>query len=109
MTSFSDFEKFEIRVGTILEVKDFPNAKNPSYKLWIDFGNFGIKKSAAQITDLYSQEFLVGKQIIGIVNLPSKQIADFISEVLILGVYGKNKEVILLQPERSIENGSKIG
>lgn len=109
MAEFSHFENLDIRTGTITEAKDFPEARNPSYKLWIDFGPIGIKKSSAQITQLYSKEELIGKQIIAVVNFPPRQIATFISEVLVLGVYGKNKEVILLQAERPVENGSKIG
>src|ERR1041385_8129056 len=102
--TWNDFEKIEIRAGTIIEVNDFPEARNPSYKLTIDFGEFGIKKSAAQITKLYSREELMNKQIIAVVNFPPKQIANFFSECLVLGVYGENKEVILLQPERKVKN-----
>ena len=110
MTSdYSNFEKLDIRTGTIIDVQEFPEARNPSYKLWIDFGPLGIKKSSAQITQLYTKENLSGKQIIAIVNFPPRQIASFISEVLVLGVYGNNKEVILLQADRTVENGSKIG
>ncbi|MEM2121081.1 MAG: tRNA-binding protein [Candidatus Woesearchaeota archaeon] len=108
MISYQDFEKLEIRVGTILKVEDFPKAKNPSYKLEIDFGSFGIKRSSAQITKLYSKEELIGKQVIAVVNLPKKQIADFISECLILGVVLENQEVVLLQPERKVPNGCRI-
>jgi tRNA-binding protein len=107
--SWKDFEKIEVRAGTIIEVSDFPEAKNPSYKVTIDFGEFGIKKSAAQITTLYSKEELLDKQIIAVVNFPPKQIANFFSECLVLGVYGEKKEVILLQPERKVSNGGKIG
>ncbi|MBM3233508.1 tRNA-binding protein [Candidatus Pacearchaeota archaeon] len=105
--SWKDFEKIDIRVGTILEVLDFPEAKNSSYKLKIDFGELGIKKSSAQITKLYKKEELVGKQIIAVVNFSPKQIANFISECLILGVV-KDNDVVLLQPERKIENGLRI-
>ena len=107
--TWSDFEKIEIRAGTIINVSDFPEAKNPSYKLTIDFGELGIKISAAQITKLYSKQQLLNKQIIAVLNFPPKQIANFFSECLVLGVYGENKEVILLQPERAVSNGSKIG
>lgn len=107
--SWKDFEKIEVRAGTIIEVSDFPEARNPSYKVTIDFGEFGIKKSAAQITTLYSKEELLDKQIIAVVNFPPKQIANFFSECLVLGVYGEKKEVILLQPERKVSNGGKIG
>jgi len=107
--SWSDFEKIEIRAGTIIEALDFPEARNPSYKLMIDFGELGIKKSAAQITKHYSKEELVNKQIIAVINFPPKQIANFFSECLVLGVYAEDKEVVLLQPERSVLNGKKIG
>lgn len=109
MPTFTDFEQLDIRSGTIIDVQDFPEARNPAYKLWIDFGALGIKKSSAQITKLYSQEELKGKQIIAVVNFPPRQIATFISEVLVLGVYGNDKEVILLRADRNVENGSKIG
>jgi export-related chaperone CsaA len=109
MTTFSDFEKLDIRTGTIIDAQDFPEARNPAFRLWIDFGPLGIKKSSAQITKLYSTEELKGKQIIAVVNFPPRQVANFISEVLVLGVYGNEKEVILLQADRRVENGSKIG
>lgn len=109
MISWSDFEKIDLRVGTIQEVADFPKAKNAAYKLTIDFGELGIKKSSAQITKLYDMQELVGKQIIAVVNFPKKQIADFMSECLVLGVVGNDKEVILLQPEKQVSNGMKIG
>lgn len=109
MPLFSDFEQFDIRAGTIIDVKDFPEARNPAFQLWIDFGPLGIKKSSAQITKLYSRDELKGKQIIAVVNFPPRQIASFISEVLVLGVYGNDKEVILLQADRKVADGSKIG
>lgn len=94
--SWADFEKLDIRCGTIISVADFENARNPSYKLEIDFGGLGIKKSSAQITALYEKTDLVGKQILAVVNFPKKQIANFFSECLVLGVYGENtKEVTL--------------
>jgi tRNA-binding protein len=94
--SWADFEKLDIRCGTIISVADFENARNPSYKLEIDFGDLGIKKSSAQITALYEKTDLVGKQILAVVNFPKKQIANFFSECLVLGVYGENtKEVTL--------------
>jgi tRNA-binding protein len=107
--SWDDFEKIEIRVGTITEVSDFPKAKKAAYKLSIDFGESGIKKSSAQITQLYPKDELKGKQIIAVVNFPPKQIADFFSECLILGVYTDKKEVVLLTPDKKVENGWKIG
>lgn len=107
--TWADFEKIDIRAGTITEVTDFPKAKKPAYQITIDFGELGIKKSSAQITELYSKEELVGKQVIAVVNFLPKQIANFFSECLILGVYTDKKEVVLLQPERKVENGWKIG
>ena len=109
MISWEDFEKVDIRVGTILEVQDFPKARNPAYQLSIDFGELGIKKSSAQITKLYEQSELIGKQVVAVVNFPPKQIANFFSECLVLGVVGADKEIILLQPERKTKNGFRIG
>ncbi len=107
--AWNDFEKIDIRAGTIMEVTDFPKAKKPSYQLTINFGKSGIKKSSAQITDLYNKEDLIGRQIIAIINFPPKQIANFFSECLVLGIYTDKKEVVLLQPERKVENGWKVG
>ena len=107
--TWADFEKVDIRVGTVLEVKPFAKAKKPAYQLTIDFGELGVKKSSAQITVLYELEHLVGKQIIAVVNFPPKQIANFISECLVLGVYNQDNNVVLLQAERNVPNGSKIG
>lgn len=107
--SWQDFEKVDMRIGTIISTNDFPKARNPAYQLEIDFGPLGIKKSSAQITSLYSKEELIGKQIMAVVNFPEKQISTFMSECLVMGVYGNNKDVILLNPERKVENGSKIG
>ncbi|HVT84355.1 MAG TPA: tRNA-binding protein [Chitinophagaceae bacterium] len=107
--TWDDFEKVDIRSGTIVEVKDFPKAKKAAYQLWIDFGALGQKRSSAQITVHYKKEDLLNRQVIAVVNFPPKQIADFISECLVLGVYDENKNVILLQPERSVSNGLKIG
>ena len=107
--SWDDFAKIEIRAGTIMEVNDFPKAKNPAYQITIDFGELGIKRSSAQITHLYDKEALIGKQVIAIVNFPPKQIANFFSECLVLGVYTDKKEVVLLTPDRPVENGWKIG
>ena len=108
MLSWEEFEKVEMRVGTIIEVTDFPKAKKPAYKLKIDFGEFGIKNSSAQITKLYKKEDLLGKQIIAVVNFPPKQIANFISECLVLGALGKDDEVTLLNPDLEVVNGSRI-
>lgn len=109
MISWEDFEKFDIRSGTILEVNDFPGARKPAYKLSIDFGELGIKKSSAQITSLYKKEELIGSQVVAVVNFPVKQIANFFSECLVLGVYNENKEVVLLQPSLPVQNGGKVG
>ena len=103
-----DFEKVDMRVGTIKEVTDFPDARNPSYKLLIDFGSvIGICKSSAQITVKYSKVDLVGKQVVAVVNFPAKQIGPFLSECLVLGAVD-GKEVILLHPETSVPNGTKL-
>ena len=107
--SWQDFEKIDIRVGTIIEATEFPKAKKPAYKLTIDFGELGIKQSSAQITKFYSVEDLAGQQVIAVVNFPPKKIADFFSECLVLGVYDENKDVVLIQPKHSVSNGSKIG
>lgn len=109
MITWQDFEKIDIRVGTILTVSDFANAKKPSYQLTIDFGELGIKKSSAQITSLYQKDDLLGKQIIAVVNFSPKQIANFFSECLVLGVYNDAKEVVLLQPNLAVSNGNKVG
>ena len=108
MISWEDFEKIDIRVGTVIEATIFEKAIKPSYKLKIDFGREGIKNSSAQITALYNTDLLTGKQVIAVINFPPKQIANFFSECLVLGIYNKNKEVILLQPSVPVENGGKI-
>lgn len=109
MISWEDFEKIDMRVGTIIDVVDFPKARKPAYKLKIDFGAKGILASSAQITGLYSKEQLINRQVIAVVNFPKKQIADFYSECLVLGVYNKNNEVVLLSPSLPVDNGDKIG
>ena len=109
MATFEDFMKLDIRVGTILKVEEFKKAKRPAYKLEINFGEeIGIKKSSAQITNLYTPEELIGKQILAVVNFPQKQIADFLSEVLVLGTYSKDG-VILITPDKKASNGDKLG
>jgi tRNA-binding protein len=107
--TWDDFAKIDIRVGTITEVNNFPKAKNPAWQITIDFGDMGIKRSSAQITHLYEKEALVGKQVVAIVNFPPKQIANFFSECLVLGIYTDKKEVVLLTPDQPVENGWKIG
>ena len=109
MITWEDFEKIDIRAGTIIEARDFPNARKPSYQLTIHFGKEGIKNSSAQVTGLYSKESLIGKQVIAVINFPPKQIANFFSECLVLGVYNDNNEVVLLQPSLEVSNGNKIG
>lgn len=107
--SWHDFEKIDIRIGTIVSVEDFPEAKKAAYKLTIDFGNeIGIKRTSAQITSLYSKEVLIGKQIVAILNFPKKQIANFFSECLVLGSINNNQEVVLLSSDMVVENGLKI-
>lgn len=109
MITWTDFEKVDMRTGTIIDVQEFPEARNPAWKLTIDFGPLGIKRSSAQITKLYTQDELLNRQVIAVVNFPPKQIGPFMSECLVMGVLGNNKEVILLQPERKVENGTRIG
>ena len=109
MVTFEDFMKLDIRVGEVMEVEFFEKAKKPAYKLWVDFGDeIGIKKSSAQITDCYKKEDLIGKQVLGVVNFPPRQVADFKSEVLVLGIYA-TQGVILIQPEQSVKKGDKLG
>lgn len=109
MINWDDFEKVEIRSGTILKVTDFPKAKKPAYQLTIDFGPLGIKQSSAQITHHYTPEELLNRQVVAVVNFPPKQIANFFSECLVLGVYDENNQVILLQPDKPVPNGQRIG
>jgi len=110
MISWTEFEKVEMRVGTILEVNDFPEAKKPAYQLTIDFGTeIGILKSSAQITKRYQKEDLLNRQIIAVVNFPKKQIGKFMSECLVLGSVGEGNDVVLLQPDFKVENGLRIG
>jgi len=108
LISFDDFLKVDIRTGTILEVHDFPKARKPAYQLKIDFGDLGVKQSSAQITDLYTKDELLGKQIAAIVNFKSKQIANFISECLVLGVANQKGEIVLLQNSQKVTNGEAI-
>lgn len=110
MISWDDFEKIDIRVGTIIDAQPFEKARKPAYQLRINFGDeLGIKKSSAQITALYDTPSLVGKQVIAVVNFPPKQIANFISECLVLGVYNAKGEVVLLHPDVMVNNGDKVG
>jgi tRNA-binding protein len=107
-TSFEDFLKVDLRIGTIIEVHEFPNARKPAYQLVVDFGAIGIKKSSAQITDLYTKEELLHKQVSAVVNFKPRQIANFMSECLILGVYNNDGNVVLLQTSQPIKNGEQI-
>lgn len=108
--TWADFEKIDIRCGTIISVSDFEKARNPSYQLEIDFGDLGIRKSSAQITTLYEKKELVGMQILAVVNFPKKQIANFFSECLVLGVYGEDKkDVTLISPSLPVKNGMQLG
>jgi tRNA-binding protein len=109
LINWDDFSKIDIRSGTIISACIFEKAKKPAYQLEIDFGPIGIKKSSAQITHHYSLDDLINRQVIAVVNFPPKQIANFFSECLVLGVYDENNQVILLQPDKKVENGSKIG
>ena len=106
--AFEDFLKVDIRVGTIIEVNDFPKARKPAYQLTIDFGDLGIKKSSAQITELYSKKELLDKQITAIVNFKARQIANFMSECLVLGIYNSQNKVVLLQNTSIVKNGEQV-
>jgi tRNA-binding protein len=110
MISWNDFEKVEMRVGTIIEVNDFPKANKPAYQLTIDFGTeIGLRKSSAQITKQYHKEDLIGKQIVAVVNFPKKQIADFMSECLVLGSVGNDNDIVLLSSDKPVANGLRVG
>lgn len=108
--SWQDFEKVDIRVGTIVHAEVFKEVKKPAYKIQIDFGaEIGMRKTSAQVTQLYSPEEIIGKQVLAVVNFPPKQIANIMSECLLLGAIGENGEITLVQPERSTSNGLRIG
>lgn len=109
MATFDDFSKLDIRVGEIVDAQVFAKAKKPAYKLTVDFGEeIGLRRSSAQITDLYEPQELIGRQVLGVVNFPPRQIADLLSEVLILGVYTQNG-VVLITPDRPVHKGDKLG
>jgi tRNA-binding protein len=107
--TWGDFEKLEIRVGTVVRAEPFPEARKPAYKLWIDLGPLGERRSSAQITDRYRPEELLGRQVVCVVNFPPKQIGPFVSEVLVLGAYADAQTVVLLRPDQDVERGSRIG
>ena len=108
--SWKDFEKVEMRIGAITEVSDFPEAKNPAYKMLIDFGKeIGERKTSAQITKRYKKEDLLHRQIVAVVNFPKKQIANIMSECLVLGAVGENNDIVLLNPDFKVENGLRVG
>ncbi|HZS34596.1 MAG TPA: tRNA-binding protein [Methylomirabilota bacterium] len=107
--SWSDFERVDMRVGTVVRAEPFPEARKPAYKLWIDFGPLGQRQSSAQITDRYRSEDLVGRQVVCVVNFPPKRIGPFVSEVLVLGAYVDGHEVVLLRPDAAVDRGSRIG
>lgn len=106
--AYEDFSRVEMRVGRIVEVRDFPKARKPAYKLRVDFGPLGIKQSSAQITTFYQAEDLLGRLVVGVVNFPPRNIAGFMSEVLVLGVDGQEPGVVLLQPERDVSLGARV-
>ena len=109
MATIDDFMKLDIRVGTIIEAKVFEKAKRPAYQLKVDLGSdIGIKKSSAQITEVYKPDDLIGKQVLAVVNFPARQIADFMSEVLVLGTYSKDG-IVLITPDKKVNNGDKLG
>ena len=106
--TWNDFTKVDMRIGTVITAELFKAARNPAYKLQIDFGDLGVKKTSAQITALHTPEELIGKQVVAVVNFPPKQIANIMSECLVLGGLGDAKDVVLIQPERKVKNGTKI-
>jgi tRNA-binding protein len=107
--SWDEFQKVDMRVGVVVRAEPFPEARQPAYKLWIDLGPLGEKRSSAQITDHYRPEELLGRQVVCVVNFPPKRIGPFLSEVLVLGAYVNGREVILLKPDQEVERGSRIG
>ena len=107
--TWAEFEKVDMRVGVVVDAQDFPEARRPAYRLWIDFGPLGVKRSSAQITAYYRAEELVGRSVIAVVNFPPKRIGPFVSEVLVLGAYNDAGQVILLQPDRAVTPGAQIG
>ncbi|MEI3612142.1 chaperone CsaA [Pseudogracilibacillus sp. SO30301A] len=109
MIEFSDFQKVDMRIGTVIKAEDFPEARKPAIKLEIDFGELGVKQSSAQLTKRYEPEQLIGRQVVAVVNFPPMRIAGYKSEVLVLGGMPSEGDVILLSPDDTVENGTKIG
>ena len=107
--SWAEFEKVDMRVGMVVDAQPFPEARRPAYKLWVDFGPLGVKRSSAQVTRHYAPAELVGRRVIAVVNFPPKQIGPFMSEVLVLGAYDAGGEVVLLRPDADVSPGAKIG
>lgn len=107
--TWAEFEKVDMRVGLVIDAQEFPEARRPAYRLSIDFGPLGVKRSSAQITAHYRPEALVGRHVVAVVNFPPKRIGPFVSEVLVLGAYDEAGQVVLLHPERPVSPGSKIG
>jgi tRNA-binding protein len=107
--TWEEFEKVDMRVGVVVRAEPFPEARKPAYKLWIDFGPLGEKRSSAQVTDRYRPDELIGRAVVCVVNFPPKRIGPFVSEVLVLGAYTNGREVILLRPDHDVERGSRIG
>jgi len=107
--AWADFEKVDVRAGVVTDARPFPEARRPAYRLWIDFGPLGIKRSSAQITRHYRPEELIGRTVVAVVNFPPKQIGPFVSEVLVLGAYDDAGEVVLLRPEHPVTPGARIG
>ncbi|WP_420974991.1 tRNA-binding protein [Bacillus thuringiensis] len=109
MAIFDDFQKIDMRVGEIIRAEEFPKARKPAYKLWVDFGDeIGIKQSSAQITACYKLSDLIGKQVLGVVNFPPMRVADFSSEVLVMGVYAE-QGVVLIEPQQKVKKGDRLG
>lgn len=109
VATFDNFQKLDMRVGEIIRTEAFPKARKPAYKLWVDFGEeIGIKQSSAQITDCYELDELIGKQVLGVINFPPMQVADFRSEVLVMGVYSK-QGVVLIEPQQKVKKGDRLG
>lgn len=107
--AWSDFEKADMRVGVVVDAKEFPEAKKPAYRIWVNLGPLGVKRSSAQITDRYRVEELIGRQVVCVVNFAPKQVGPFVSEVLVMGAYTERGEVVLLRPDFPVTPGSKIG